>query len=474
MKKSVTPVATKKVPASAVLPNEYLKAFKPADIRGIYPTELDEEVAYRIARAFVVLYKLKKVILGRDMRVSSVSLRKAFVKGVTDQGAEVIDIGLVDTPAVYYASGKYKAHGAMITASHNPKQYNGIKLVKPGAVPLTEEDGLGEIKQLLQLNEFSTPKTKGVVTKKAIFAEYKEYIKKLVTIKSTRKIRVVVDAGNGMATVLAPILKNGYPLKMYPLFFKLDGRFPNRGSNPTVKKNIGPIVEKIREVKPDFGVAFDGDVDRVAFFDETGKPVNSAVIGAMIAKNILEKKPGNIVYTNFTSKSFYETILKYGGTPVREKVGHSFIKTAMREVDAPFSCEHSAHFFFKENYYSDSGILAFLRVLEEFASPEHEGKKFSALVKEFNLYQQTEELLIPVRDKDGIIESVRKIYADQNPLRIDLFDGLAVDFPDYWFCLRKSVTEDVLNLVVEARDVSRMKQATNEILDLVKKLNTEA
>lgn len=454
-------------PAAPSLPQDFAKAFKPADIRGIYPTELNEEVAYRIARAFVARYAISSVVLGRDMRVSSPSLHQAIISGITDQGADVCDIGLVDTPAIYYASGRYDSYGIMITASHNPKEYNGIKLVKPGAIPLTEDDGLGDIRTMVTENAFSSH-AKGSVSKKDIFSEYTTYIQQLVHIQSSRKIRVVVDAGNGMATSLAPILKNEPSLTMIPLFFKLDGTFPNRGSNPTVEKNIGPIIAKIREEKPDFGVAFDGDVDRVAFFDENGKPINSAVIGSLIVKNILSKQQGgSIVYTNFTSKSFFETIKKYGGTPIREKVGHSFIKNKMREVDAPFSCEHSAHFFFKENYYADSGILAFLRVLEEFSLPEHDGKTFSELVREFNTYHQTEELLIPVRDKDAVIDTIQKIYAPKNPLQIDMFDGLYVEFPEYWFCLRKSVTEDVLNLVVEAPEESTVERVVKEVQDAI-------
>ncbi|MCI0532941.1 phosphomannomutase/phosphoglucomutase, partial [bacterium] len=387
-----------------VLPLNFEKAFKPADIRGIYPTEINEEVAYRTARAFVALYGLKEVIVGRDMRLSSPSLRNAFVRGAKAQGANVIDIGLADTPAVYFSSGTYAKYGVMITASHNPKEFNGLKLVKSGAIPLTDTDGLDKIKTLVLENKFPKPKKTGTIKKKVILKEYKKYLQSLVNIPSKRKISVVIDAGNGMATVLAPIICGGYPIEMHPLFFGLDGSFPNRDSNPTLEENQWPIKAEIKKARPDFGVAFDGDVDRVAFFDEQGKAVNSSLIGSLIAKHILqnEKMKGTkIAYTNFTSKSFLETIRKYGGTPIRAKVGHSFIKKTMRKEDALFACELSAHFYFKENYYADSGVLAFLRILEEYARPENEGKKFSELVAEFDKYKQTEEELIAVTDKEG-------------------------------------------------------------------------
>lgn len=455
------------------LPANFAKAFKPADIRGIYPTEINEEVAYRVARAFVALYGLQEVLVGRDMRLSSPSLRKAFVRGAKEQGANVIDIGLVDTPGLYFASGTYAMYGAMITASHNPKEFNGLKFVKSGAIPLTDTDGLDAIKMLVAENKFLKPKKKGILKKKNILNEYKKYLQSLVRVSSKRKISVVIDAGNGMASAFASVICRGFPIEAHPLFFGLDGSFPNRDSNPTLEKNQGPIQAEIKRVHPDFGVAFDGDVDRVAFFDECGRAVNSAVIGALIAKHVLQKMPGaKIVHTNYTSKSFLETIRKYGGVPIRAKVGHSFIKNTMRKEDAIFACEHSAHFYFKENFYTDSGILAFLRILEEYASPENEGKKFSELVAEFGRYRQTEEILMKVKDKDGVLKSAEEWYRNKKPTQIDTFNDLYVEFPDFWFGLQKSITEDALKLVLEAVDEETMLAKQKEVLDLVKKFNT--
>jgi len=459
------------------LPEHVAKAFKPADIRGIYPDEINEEVAYRAARAFVSLYDLKEVLLGRDMRLSSPSLREAFVRGATDQGADVVDIGLVDTPALYFASGAYASYGAMITASHNPKEFNGLKLVKSGAAPLTDTDGLDKIQKLVMANAFPEPQRKGSVKEKAIGDEYKKYLHSLVDIPKDCTIHVVVDAGNGMATSLAPIICSDMPVEVHPLFFGLDGSFPHRGSDPTVERNTAPVRAEIRKLNPDFGVAFDGDVDRAAFFDETGKAVSSAAIGSLIAKHALEKSAGAagaIVYNNFTGRSFVDTIRKYGGTPVRARIGHSFMTNDMRAHDALFGCELSGHFYFKENFYTDSGILAFLRVLEAYAHAAQEGKKFSDMVAEFAGYAQMEEVLMRVQNREAILAEAEAIYRTKNPESLDTFDGLHVEFSDYWFTLAKSVSEDALKLVVEAVDERTIWEKQEELLDFVKKLDEQS
>ncbi|MBI2120685.1 MAG: phosphomannomutase/phosphoglucomutase [Parcubacteria group bacterium] len=456
---------------NGILPANFATAFKPADIRGVYPDEMNEEVAYRTARAFVSLYSLREIFAGRDMRLSSPAIGEAFIRGARDQGANVIDIGLIDTPAAYFFSGQYDSYGVMITASHNPKEFNGLKLVKSGAVPLTETDGLDKIKSLVVQNAFSEPAKTGTLKKKAISNEYKKYLQSLVLIPRKRRMKVVIDAGNGMATLLAPIICGGFPVEVFPLFFELDGSFPNRGSDPTVAKNQKAIQAEIKKVRPDFGVAFDGDVDRAAFFDERGKAVNSSFVGALIAKHLLQKNRGaKIAYTNFTSRSFLEAIQRYGGTPIRAKVGHSFIKKTIREEDAAFACELSAHFYFKENYYADSGILAFLRILEEYADTKNEEKKFSELTAEFDTYHQTEEELLYVKDKEDALARAAKIYTEKQPLSHDMFDGFHAEFPTYWFTLAKSITEDALKLVLEAVDEETMLAKQKEVLEIVQKI----
>lgn len=453
-----------------LLPQEYQQAFKPADIRGVYPSQINEVVAYRTARAFVQLYGLKRVVLGRDMRLSSPALRKAFIAGVQAQGADVLDIGLVGTPALYYVCGRYNLPGAMITASHNPKEYNGIKLVEAGAIPLTDETGLITIQKLVVSNNFVDAKKSGKLKKKSFLTEYKKYVHNAVSIGTKKKINIVVDAGNGMGTTLAPILCKGLPLKIHKMFFKLDGTFPNRGSNPALAKNNKQIRDVIKKRKPDFGVAFDGDVDRVAFFDEKGKMVNSAVIGALIAAHMLrQKSPQTFVYTNFTSRSYEETVAEFGGKAIRARVGHAFIKNLMREKDAVFSCEHSAHFYFKSNFYTDSGIIALLKVAELYAQARDEGKTFSQLVKEFDRYHQTEEVLIKVSDKKKVLAKVSAKFKKMKSFKCDHFDGFHAVSEKYWFTLKESVTEDALKLIVEGPEKVFVVEKQKEILALLKK-----
>lgn len=447
------------------LPTDYKVAFKDADIRGVYPTQIDEVVTYRTARAFVELFKLKKVIIGRDMRVSSPSLHDAFVTGVRDAGADVIDIGMVSTPAVYFASGTYDAFGVMITASHNPKEYNGLKLVKAGAVPLTNATGLTDIQHLIKKNVFKKVQRRGRLTKKNLLAEYKKYIRSKVQFETPHTIHVVADAGNGMATNLASLLCDGLLVTTKKLFFKLDGTFPNRGSNPTLKKNQKAIVTELKKGKYDFGVAFDGDADRVAFFDEKGRYINSAVIGALLAKHfLLQEKNQKCIYTVFTSKIYEETIKKYGGKAIRARVGHAFIKELMLKHDARFGCEHSAHFYFQGNFYADSGILAFMYLLAAYADAIKKGKTFSDMLKEFQVYHQTEELLVKVADKKKALAAIETVFRKQKPEKIERYDGVTITFPDYWFVVKQSVTEDALKFVVESPNKKRAIKKQKEIL----------
>lgn len=451
------------------LPDLFALAFKDADIRGVYPTEINEVVTYRTARAFVELFKLKKVVVGRDMRVSSPSLYDAFVAGVLDSGADVIDVGMVGTPAVYFASGTYKAFGVMITASHNPKEYNGLKLVKTGAIPLTNATGLKEIQKRIKKNDFKEIKKRGKLTKKNLLAEYKNYIRSKLHFETSRNIKVVADAGNGMATNLAPLLCEGLPVTTKKLFFKLDGTFPNRGSNPTLKKNQKAIVAELKNGTYDFGVSFDGDADRVAFFDEKGKYINAAVIGALLAKHfLLQKTHQKFIYTVFTSKIYEETIKKFGGKAIRARVGHAFIKELMLKHEARFGCEHSAHFYFQDNFYADSGILTFVYLLDAYADAMKEGKSFSDMLRELQVYHQTEEILVKVKDKKNAIAEIEKVFKKQKPEKIERYDGVTITFPDYWFVVKQSVTEDALKFVVESPNRKLAQEKQKEILQYLR------
>lgn len=432
------------------LPNEYRKAFKDADIRGIYPSEINEQVAYRVARAFVEQFKYKKILVARDMRLSSPALRDAFEKGARLSGAEVIDIGMVGTPALYYASGTMGLPGVMITASHNPKDFNGLKLVKPGAVPITNDTGLLKVLKRVEKNKFKNAPKKGRFKSKKTQEEYKKYIQRKIDLDELANIKIVIDAGNGMASDFEPLFE-GLPIRTKKLFFKLDGSFPNRDSNPTLAKNQVAIVSEIKTGSYDFGVAFDGDVDRVAFFDEKGRYINSAHIGALLAKHFLAKETGlKFVYTIFTSRVYEETIKKYGGKAIRARVGHAFIKERMRKHQARFACEHSAHFYFQENFFADSGILALLYLAAAYSEAIKEVDSFSEMMKEFQVYHQTEEILVRVPDKKKALALVAKHYKKQRPRKIEKFDGVSILFDDIWIMVKQSVTEDALKFVVES------------------------
>ncbi len=432
------------------LPTNYAAAFKDADIRGRYPSEIDEVVAYRVARAFVEECGLKKVLVGRDMRVSSPDLRRAFIAGVQDSGASVVDLGQVGTAAVYFASGEYDLPGVVITASHNPAEYNGLKLITAGAVPVTSKTGLRAIKKRIAANDFVTPKRRGSCTKQAIAGAYKKYVLRSAPVTLQQPVRIVVDVGNGMGATVLPILEAVPQLEVTTLFAELDGTFPNRPSNPTLKKSQTAIRAELRQGGYDFGIAFDGDADRVAFFDEKGRYINSAIVGALLAAYLLEHHPGaTFVYTVFTSRMYEETIRARGGKAKIARVGHAFIKEVMRKQDAEFACEHSAHFYFRDNYYADSGILAALHILAAYARAES-GTRFSKLLKPFMQYHQTEEVLVRVTDKRAALQAVADHYAKQSPEHIKKFDGVSVQFSDYWFAVKESVTEDALKFVVEA------------------------
>lgn len=456
--------------ANQELPAQYAAAFKDADIRGVYPTEIDEVVAYRVARALVDEFSLTRVIVARDMRQSSPVLRAAFVAGVRDAGADVFDIGEVGTPALYYAAGTYDTYGVMITASHNPREYNGLKLVKAGAIPLTNKTGLGAIEQRIKRNEFASPQRRGQVKKKAILREYTKYVREKVSLAPTRPLRIVVDAGNGMATTLASLLCEKLPIEITPLFFTLDGTFPNRGSNPTLAKNQKAIKAELKKGDYDLGVAFDGDADRVAFFDEQGRYINSAVIGALIATKLLQDEPKQkCVYTVFTSRAYQEAIKEAGGVPVKARVGHAFIKEVMRKRDAVFACEHSAHFYFKDNFFTDSGILSLLYVAAAYSEAQAHGPiSFSKLLRPYARYTQTEEVLVEVADKRAALQRVREHYKHMGASKVTVYDGVTVEFEDYWLVVKQSVTEDALKFVVESPQRATAKAAQKELLQLLR------
>lgn len=445
---------------------DYHRAFKDADIRGIYPKEIDEEVAYFIARAFVDELGAKKVLVARDMRLSSPVLYEAFVRGVNDAGASVIDLGLVHTPLMYFASGTLKLPGVMITASHSPRQYNGFKLVYPEAIPLTEKHGLARIRHRVDKGIYNEPKKRGTVIYKDVRPEYQKFIFKTFKPERWQGIHLAVDVGNGMGSVMMPILQAKAPITCDCQFMELDGTFPNRGSDPTLLKNQMPLRRTLKALPYDFGVAFDGDGDRVAFLDEGGKYINSAIIGALISERLLRKRPlSKIVYTNLTSRIFEESIRAAKGKPVIARVGHAFIKEVMRKKEALFGAEHSGHFYYQDYFYTDSVSLTLLHVLDAYA--EAKGKSFSQMISSYQKYHQTEDVIVEVSDPVLAMRATETYIESLHPKTTTHFDGVAVDFGDVWGSVKISVTEYALKMMFESTHKSTAEEMQRKVVKFV-------
>ncbi len=443
--------------------------FKAYDIRGVYPENLNEEIAYKIGRAFVVLLNCKDVIVGIDMRLSSPALSKAFMKGVTEQGANAVFIGQVCTDAVYFASGFLKKPAAMFTASHNPKQYNGIKFCKADAIPINEDIGLKEMKSIIENNKFGKIKIKkfGKIVKKDILKDYAKHVRKFIGVKKLGKLKIAADAGNGMAGKIIPLVYKSLPVKIVPLYFRLDGTFPNHPADPSKYENLVGLQKAVREKNCDFGIAFDGDADRIFFVDEKGSIINSSLISALIIKNLLNKnKKEKVIYNLVCSHIVPETIIKYKGTPVLERVGHSFIKETMRKTKAIFACEHSAHYYYRDNYRADSGIITSL-IVAGIVSKEN--KQLSELLQEFRKYHTIEETNVEVNGKEAKIRQIEKIYKKQSPKKMLKLDGITIEFGNWWFNVRPSNTEPLLRLNLEADSEELMEGKKEELLRVIKR-----
>lgn len=450
---------------------DYKSAFKDADIRGVYPSELDEEGTYLIARAFVDEFSLGTVVVARDMRLSSEALHEAFCKGVNDAGADVIDIGLVHTPVLYYASGAMQLPGVVITASHSPKDYNGLKLVLPGAIPLTEKHGLGAIRRRMEKGVFNEVEERGRVKVKDVKKAYLKFVLSGMKPKNFTGLKVAVDCGNGMSGILMPLLEPKLPIQFTTIFSELDGRFPNHGSDPTLKKNQKAISKLLQTEAHDFGVAFDGDADRIAFFDETGKFVNSAAIGALIAERLLLREPGaKIAYTNLTSRVYEERIKAGGGVPVITRVGHAFIKETMRQKDILFGCEHSGHYFFKDYFYTDSVVLTLRYVLEAYVEAKKRGESFSQMMKPYHCYEQTEDVIVMVKNKPKALASVYEYLVSKKPKNVKKYDGFMFDYGEVWGSVKISVTEPALKMMFEGYKKKPAQALQDEVADYVRSI----
>jgi len=441
---------------------------KAYDIRGVVPDELDESLARDIGAAFVRVVGAEQIVTAHDMRDSSPGLARAFAEGATGQGADVIEAGLGSTDLLYYAAGALGIPGAMFTASHNPAKYNGIKLCRAGAAPVGQDSGLADIRALVEGGIPPYDGRPGTISQRDVLSEYAGYVVSLVPgVTDIRRLSVAVDAGNGMGGLTVPVVFQHLPVVLEPMYFELDGSFPNHEANPIEPANLRDLQAKVRETGADIGLAFDGDADRCFVVDEKGDIVSPSVLTALIATRELAKEPGaTIIYNLITSHAVPEIIAEHGGTAVRTRVGHSFIKATMAETDAIFGGEHSGHFYFRDFWRADSGMLAALHVL---AALGQQDRPLSALLAEFTRYVASGEINTRVDDQVATMAAVEAAYKARAGVEIDHLDGLTVALPDgSWFNLRASNTEPLLRLNVEAADEATMARVRDEVIALLR------
>jgi phosphomannomutase len=449
----------------AGVPTSDLSAiFKAYDVRGVVPEELDADIAYTVGRAFAAYLGGERYCVGRDMRVSSPELAAALIRGIADQGGDVLDIGLTSTDGLYFAVGKYGFDGGcMITASHNPGEYNGFKLCGAEARPLSMDRGIGEIRDMLLFDEIpAASRGAGSVKKENVLDEFITHALSMVDVDVLRPMTIAIDAGNGMAGKLIPEVFKRIPGDVIPLFFELDGTFPNHEANPLEPQNIADLQKTVVDRGAHLGVAFDGDADRMFLIDEHGAFIGGDMVTAMVSQVLLAKNPGSaVVYNLICSRSVPEMIEACGGIPVRSRVGHSFIKALMREHDAIFGGEHSGHFYFRDNWYADSGLIAFLTVLELLS---REGKTLRETLKPIDTRARSGELNFEVKDQQAALERVRIHFSDAE---FDELDGLSVGYPDWWFNIRASNTQPLLRLNVEVDHAASLAERVQTLRRLI-------
>lgn len=437
--------------------------FKAYDIRGIYGKTLNEDLARSIGRAFVTFLGCQKVIVGRDMRPHSEPLFDALADGLMTQGADVIDLGLVSTPMTYFANGTLGADASiMLTASHNPGEWNGFKLCREKAIPISGATGIKEIEKIVQSGQFPAALRRGTLCRHDIQAAYVARIRSFAELK--RPLRVAIDYANGMGIVEGEVLRGLPQLQIDPLFDTLDGTFPNHEANPLHDETWEALRHKITSGEYDVGLYFDGDADRVGFMDEKGQVVTSDMITALIAKELLAHHPGAPIFYDLRSSwAVKEVIAENGGRPLMSRVGHAFIKQQMREVDAIFAGELSGHYYFKENFYTESSALAALFVANLIS---HSDRPLSELIKPIRRYVASGEINSEVHDTQAVLKRLREKYGDRGKV-IEL-DGLSVEFADWWFNVRASNTEPLIRLNLEARTVEEMRRHRDELLSVIR------
>ncbi|SDF42405.1 phosphomannomutase [Blastococcus aurantiacus] len=445
---------------------------KAYDVRGVVPDQWDEGVARSIGAAFAEFVHAEsgatQIVTAHDMRESSVPLSRAFAEGVISRGLDVVEAGLGSTDMLYFAAGSLGIPGAMFTASHNPAKYNGIKMCRAGAAPIGQDSGLADIRASAERDSYDRdPGRVGSVSQRDVIHEYAAHLRGLVDLSGGRPLKVVVDAGNGMGGHTVPVVLADLPLDVVPLYFELDGSFPNHEANPLDPANLVDLQAAVREHGADIGLAFDGDADRVFVIDERGEPVSPSAVTALVAVRELAKGRGTtIIHNLITSKAVPEIVREHGGEPVRTRVGHSFIKAEMARTDAVFGGEHSAHYYFRDFWRADTGMLAAMHVL---AALGEQSGTLSDLTAAYSRYAASGEINSTVDDAAARMADVRAAFADQQGARIDELDGLTVELGDgAWFNLRASNTEPLLRLNVEAPDEARMTELRDQVLGMVR------
>jgi phosphomannomutase len=444
--------------------------FKAYDIRGLVDKELTADFAFATGVAVARFLELERepgtVVIGEDMRPSSPTLATAFSAGVTSQGLDVIRIGLSSTDMLYFASGKLNLPGAMFTASHNPAAYNGIKLCLSGARPIGKESGLMTIEKFVTDGTPMAMRSAGVEKERNMLQEYVDHLLNLVDVSAIRPLKIVIDAGNGMGGYTAPAVFERLNAEVVEMYFELDGTFPNHEANPIEPSNLKDLQKAVKKHGADIGLAFDGDADRCFLVNEKGELVNPSALTALIATRELKRYPGsNIIYNLISSRAVKEVVEENGGTAVRSRVGHSYIKKLMAETNAVFGGEHSGHFYFRDFWKADSGMLAALHAIAALGETK---TSLSKLLSSFNRYHSSGEINSTVADALAAMEKIESIYGKKDGVEVDHLDGLTINGDTWWFNLRASNTEPLLRLNVEASTQARMEKVRDDVLNTIR------
>jgi phosphomannomutase len=440
--------------------------FKAYDVRGRFPKEINPPLFNAIAQELALFFQPQTAAIGRDMRPSSKKLTQAMIEGLVDQGVNVIDLGLITSDMIYFAAGKYKWDLNIIVTGSHAEGENGFKVCQKGALAISGESGLDQIRDKLKKRKnFPSAKTTGQISQENILQPWLKFALSFIDLKKIEPFKGVIDTGNGMASLVVPGIIKSLPGKYLNLFPEIDGTFPHHFPNPLIEKNLYDLKKKIKATKADFGLAFDADGDRAFFLDEQGQTVSGSALTALIAKAILLKHPGEtILYNVICSLAVPEIIKENKGKPVRVRVGHSPIKQKMRQLNAIFAGEHSGHFYFRENYYADSGLIAVLKAIELFSQDQ---RKLSAIVKEVDRYADSGEINFQVTSRKKIIQAIKEKYEEGKQ---DTLDGITITYSDYWFNLRPSNTEPLIRLNLEAKNEKIMKNKLKDVIKVIEAL----